>query len=81
MHHQHDRASWTEALIDRAARAAFPTWKPSPDDWTSLYTSFPEGDPVTEVAVYRGHDRIHYRAYSGDDLEQLWTSLLEKGPE
>ncbi|WP_101791005.1 hypothetical protein [Nonomuraea indica] len=81
MHHPNDRRSWTEALIDRAARAAFPNWTRQDDDWTSLYTSFPDGNPTTEVAVYRGHDRIHYRRYTGDDLERFWTGLLEERPE
>jgi hypothetical protein len=70
---------WSVALREHAARLTFPGWTPGPGDWTSLYTSFePGGAPLTEVAVYRGHERIHYRCYTGDDLTGFWTRLVNE---
>ncbi|MFD1933693.1 MULTISPECIES: hypothetical protein [Nonomuraea] len=70
---------WVSALRDQAARLAFPEWVPGPDDWTSLYTSFEEGGaPLTEVAVYRGHDRIHYIRFTGNELIAFWTKLVDR---
>jgi hypothetical protein len=69
---------WVQALQDRAARLAFADWRAGPDDWTSMYTSFDEdGAPMTEVAVYRGHERIHFRRYMGGELTQFWTRLVD----
>lgn len=70
---------WQSALRDHAARMAFPDWVPGDADWTSLYTSFDdEGAPVTEVAVYRDHDRIHYLRLTGDQLIAFWTRLVNE---
>ncbi|WP_219468958.1 hypothetical protein [Nonomuraea rhizosphaerae] len=69
---------WIQALQERAARLAFPDWRAGPDDWTSLYTSFgTDGAPVTEVAVYRGHERLHHRRYTGAELTRFWTLLID----
>lgn len=77
MHHQHDQERWTKALQQHAAHASFPEWEPQDGDWTSLHTSFtPNGNPYTEVAVYRGHDRIHYRRITGDELEPFWLAVI-----
>ncbi|MBB3732809.1 hypothetical protein [Nonomuraea dietziae] len=70
---------WLSALRDRAAGLAFPEWQPRDDDWTSLHTSFDEeGAPLTEVAVYRGHERIHFRRYTGEDLTAFWIRLVNQ---
>jgi hypothetical protein len=31
---------------------------------------------VTEVAVYRGHDRIYYARIAGEDLQPFWARVL-----
>lgn len=75
-HRQH-REQQSLSLRDRAARQAFPDWQPTDADWTHLYTGFDQvGEPVTEVAVYQDHDRIHYARYSGDELTRFWERLI-----
>lgn len=77
MHHPQGQDQWVKSLQQHAARLAFPDWQPSPDDWTNLYTGFDQdGAPYTEVAVYRGHDRIHHTTYSGDAFTAFWTRLV-----
>ncbi|MFI6599892.1 hypothetical protein ACIBHX_26925 [Nonomuraea sp. NPDC050536] len=73
---------WLAALRDHAARLSFPDWERGEEDWTTLYTTFDEaGSPVTEVAVYRGHDRIHYHRYTGAAVTPFWTNLLNEAAE
>ncbi|MER6942508.1 hypothetical protein ABT294_00670 [Nonomuraea sp. NPDC000554] len=82
MHHPHAQDRWIKSLQQHAAALAFPDWQPGPDDWTSLHTSFtPDGKPITEVAVYRGRERVHYARISGEDLMRFWTGLLKEVPE
>ncbi|MFI6504458.1 hypothetical protein [Nonomuraea typhae] len=70
---------WQVALRDHAARLAFPEWMRGPTDWTSLATLYDErARPYTEVAVYRGHTRIFFRTYRGDELMQFWTELVNR---
>ncbi|MGI5288044.1 hypothetical protein ACQEVF_32530 [Nonomuraea polychroma] len=78
MHHQQEAERWIKSLQQHAAHAAFPDWEPGPDDWTSLHTSFDHGAPVTEVAVYRVKERIHYRPYTGTELMEFWEHLLHQ---
>lgn len=74
-----DEERWLEALRDHAARLTFPGWAQALGDWTSLYTHFNEdGTPITEVAVYRDHERIHYRMYVGQEVIGFWTRLLSE---
>ena len=77
MHHPQGQDQWVKSLQRHAAHASFPDWQPGPDDWAHLHTSFtPDGEPVTEVAVYRDHDRIHYRTYAGGELTRFWERLM-----
>ncbi|MFI6296826.1 hypothetical protein ACIBEJ_34915 [Nonomuraea sp. NPDC050790] len=70
---------WQVALRDHAARLAFPDWIRGPDDWTNLFTGYTTGgEPYTEVAVYRGHTRIHHLVLRGDELTAFWTRLLNE---
>ncbi|WP_246268307.1 hypothetical protein [Nonomuraea typhae] len=67
------------ALRDHAARLAFPDWLRRPTDWTSLATLYDDrAQPYTEVAVYRGHTRIHFRVYEGEELMAFWSRLIEE---
>jgi hypothetical protein len=79
--HQNHPQQHTESLQQHAARIAFPAWAPHPDDWASLYTGCGSGAPCTEVAVYRGTERIHYRRYTGADVMAFWQQLLEQHAE
>lgn len=75
--HSSGEERWVQALQEHAAHLAFADWQAGPDDWTSLYTNFDDEDaPMTEVAVYRGHERIHFRRYTGSELTQFWTRLV-----
>lgn len=73
--HQHGQQQ-TQSLQNAAARIAFPDWQPEPGDWVSLYTGHDHGCRYTEVAVYRGRERIHYLRIAGDDLEPFWRRIM-----
>jgi hypothetical protein len=46
----------------------------------SLYTSLvgQETAVTTEVAVYRGNDRIRHRFYKGDEAKAFWLELMQR---
>lgn len=79
VHHPQDEKPWLKALREHAAQQAFPDWQPESGDWTSLYTSFEEdGQPYTEVAVYRDHTRIHYARIEEPEMAAFWARLLQE---
>jgi hypothetical protein len=79
--HQNRPQQHAETLQDTAARIVFPDWQPHAGDWTHLYTGHDQGSRYSEVAVCRGHDRIHYTRISGDDLQPFWKQLMNAHAE
>jgi hypothetical protein len=80
--HQKHPERQDESLQQHAAELAFPDWQPGPRDWTSLYTGHDDqGSRYTEVAVYRGTERIHYRRYTGTEVMTFWERLVHEHAE
>ncbi|MDF2706068.1 MAG: hypothetical protein K0R62_1720 [Nonomuraea muscovyensis] len=71
---------WFQAFRMQAAHMAFPDWSPRPDEWVSLYTSLvgQQVSVTTEIAVYRGNQRIRHRHYSGREAREFWLELMER---
>ena len=71
---------WFQAFRMQAAHMAFPDWSPRADEWVSLYTSLvgQEASITTEIAVYRGNDRIRHRHYQGEEAKAFWLELMNR---
>lgn len=73
---------WFQAFREQAARMAFPDWKPQPGEWVSLYTSLvgPYPAVTTEIAVYRGTQRVRFHRFTGKEAQTFWLELMRRSP-